>query len=105
MYKCLDYWSRDMLNFDFLEKSLGVVIPPHFLYVFREKCFSCYILSTDQISLFGCLYFLRYWAMCVIAIVCFPGCDVINFGINLIFPIKAFLYLTKFTYLENKNSF
>ena len=24
-----------------------------------------------------------------------PGCDVINFGINLIFLVKAFLYMTK----------
>ena len=34
--------------------------------IFQEKCFSCYILLTDQISLFDCLYFLRYWAICVI---------------------------------------
>ena len=32
--------------------------------------------------------------MCI-AIVCFPGCDVINFGINHIFPIKPFFYMTK----------
>ena len=28
-----------------------------------EKCFSCYILLTDQISLSNYLYFLRYWAI------------------------------------------
>ena len=32
----------------------------------QQKCFSCYILLTDQISLPGCLYFLRYWAICVL---------------------------------------
>ena len=32
--------------------------------------------------------------MCI-AIVCFPGCDVINFGINYIFLIKPFFYMTK----------
>ena len=55
-----------MLNFDFLEKSLGVVSPPHFLYDFKEKSFSCYILLTDQISLPGCLYFVRYWVIYVL---------------------------------------
>ena len=45
-----------------------------------------------------------------IAIVCFPGCDVINFENNLIFLIKPFFYITKksiqkFKYLEKENSF
>ena len=30
-----------------------------------------------------------------IAINCFPGCDVINFEINLIFLIKSFYYMTE----------
>ena len=34
--------------------------------IFQQKCFSCYILLSDQISLSGCLYFLRYWAMSVL---------------------------------------
>ena len=43
-------------------------------------------------------------------IVCFPGCDVINFEINLIFLIKPFFYMTKksrqkFKYFENGKSF
>ena len=33
---------------------------------FQEKCFSCYNLLTDQISLSDCLYFLKYWAICVL---------------------------------------
>ena len=32
-----------------------------------------------------------------IAIVCFPGCDVINFEISLIFLIKPFFYMTKYS--------
>ena len=40
-------------------------------------------LLTDQISFPGCLDFLRYWAICVyIAIVCYPGCDVMDFDIK-----------------------
>ena len=55
-----------MLNFNFLKKGLGIVSPPHFVYDFQEKCFSSFILLTDQISLPDCLYFLRYWSICVL---------------------------------------
>ena len=43
-----------------------------------------------------------------IAIVCFAGCEAINFEINLIFLIKAIHYITKKSrqkYLETKKSF
>ena len=45
-----------------------------------------------------------------IAITCFPGCDVINFEINLIFPFQPFFYMTKksrqkFKCLEKEKSF
>ena len=39
LYKTLDCWSRDLLNFDFLEKSLGIVSPPYFEYYFLRKMF------------------------------------------------------------------
>ena len=50
--------------------------------------------------------------MCV-ATIYFPGCDVINFEINLISLIKQFFYMTKksrqkfkyLKYLENKKDF
>ena len=47
--------------------------------------------------------------MCI-AIACFPGCDVMNFGFDLIFLINLFFYMTKkskqkLKYLENKKSF
>ena len=53
LFKTLHYWSRDTFNFDFSDKRLGIVSPAH------------YVL-TDQISLPGCLYFFRYWVMCVL---------------------------------------
>ena len=55
-----------MLNFGFKEKGLGLVFPPYFVYDFQETCFSCYILLTNQILLSDCLYFSRYWAICVV---------------------------------------
>ena len=38
-YKILDYWLRDMLNFDFSEKSLGKVFPQNFVQGFSRKIF------------------------------------------------------------------
>ena len=35
-----DCQSRDTLNFDFLQKNLGIVPPPHFVYNFLRKMFS-----------------------------------------------------------------
>ena len=55
-----------MLSFVFLDKGLEIISPAHFVYDFQQKCSSCYVLFTDQISLFGCLYFLRYWAIYVL---------------------------------------
>ena len=55
-----------MLNFNFLEKDLGIVFPPHFVHGFQEKCFSYHVLLTDQILLPDCLYFTRYWSIRVL---------------------------------------
>ena len=55
-----------MLNFDFLDKDLGIVSPSHFVYDFLTKVNLMLILLTDQISLFECLYFFRYWAISVL---------------------------------------
>ena len=32
LFKTLQYRSRDMFNFDFLDKGLGIVSPAHFVY-------------------------------------------------------------------------
>ena len=62
LFKTLHYWFRDMLNLDFLvwEEFLQHIL----CMIFRQKC-PFYILLTDQISLSGCLYFLRYWTIYV----------------------------------------
>ena len=36
-HKTLDYWSKYMLSFDFLENSLGKVATPHSVYDFWRK--------------------------------------------------------------------
>ena len=52
-----------MLIFNFSEKGLEVVSPQNFVHDFSIPC---YILLTDQISLSDCLYFSRYWAICIL---------------------------------------
>ena len=51
-----------MLNFNFLEKDLGLV----FVYDFSRKMFLMLLLLNDQISLSDCLYFWRYCAVSVL---------------------------------------
>ena len=41
-----------MLNFEFLEKDLGLISPPYILWViFQEKYFSCYFLLPYQTNI------------------------------------------------------
>ena len=35
----IDYFSRDMSNFDFLGKGVGIGFPAHFAYYFSRKMF------------------------------------------------------------------
>ena len=37
LYETLDYWPRDMFNFDFLGRHAGIVSPPHFKNDFSRK--------------------------------------------------------------------
>ena len=102
-----------MLIFEFLQKSLRIVSPPHIMLNSSRKTFLNYILLTYQVYMFDC--FEKYLRkilckisghMCV-AIVSFSGCDFMNFETNVIFLMKPFFYMTKksrqkLKYLENK---
>ena len=55
-----------MLNFNFLEKGLGIVSPPRFCITFLENCFPYYVLLTDHNIFSDCHSFLRYWAKYVL---------------------------------------
>ena len=68
--------------------------------IFQEKHFTYQILLTDQILLSDCLYFLRYWSICVLSlfvnqIVTLFVKQIMNFVINLILLIKPFSQMTK----------
>ena len=69
-----------MLNFDFLEQGLGIVSPPYFVYDFSRKTFL--MLYSIIISVRFTLLRAILGNMCI-AIACYPGCNVINFEINL----------------------
>ena len=95
LYKTLHYWSRDMSNFDFLEKGLEIVSPPYFVHDFSRKIFlMLYSINWANFIVWLSLL-LEIWDNMCIEIVSFPGCEVINFEINLIFLINPSFYMTK----------
>ena len=110
MCKTFDYWSRYMLNVSFQEKGQGLVSPLHFAYDFSRKMFLMFY-STSWLNFIAWFPILReILGNMFIAIVCWSGCDVMKFEINLIFLIKSVCYVTKksrqkFKYFENKKSF
>ena len=86
-----------MLNFELLEKDLGIVSPSHFVYDFSEKMFlMLYSINWPNFIVWLPSLLEILGNMCI-AIVCFPGCDIINFEINVIFLIKPFIYMTKYS--------
>ena len=79
-----------MLNFDFLEKGLGIVSPPHFENYFSRKNF----LMLNSINWPNFIIWLPVLFEVLANIYC--NCLLfryINFEINLIFLIKLFLYM------------
>ena len=79
----------------------GTSLPVLFSTWVLKKKISCYILLTDQIFLPD---------ICIV-IMCYPVCDIINFGINLNLLIKLFFFFItkesrqKCKYLKNEKSF
>ena len=86
-----------MLDFDFLDKSLAIVSPAHFVYDFSTKMFlMLYSINKPNFIAWFPLLLEILGNMCI-AIVCEPGCDVMNSDINLIFLIESlFLHDQKF---------
>ena len=109
-YKTLDYWFRDMLNFNYLEKDLGIVYPAHLVYDYSKKNFlTLYSIKWPSFLVRLPLLLEIFVSMCIV-VVCPFGCGVLNFEINLNFIIKPLLYMPyksiqKFKYCENKKSF
>ena len=90
LFKTLHYWSRDMLNFYFLDKGLGRVFPAHFVYVFSTKMFLILYAINWPNFIAWLSFLLEILGNMCIAIVCYPSCDIMDFEINLIFLIEPF---------------
>ena len=79
-----------MLNLDFSDKGLGIVPPSHFVYDFSIKMFFM-LHSVNGPNFIAWLPLpIEISGNVCIAIVCHPGCDVMDFEINLIFLIEPF---------------
>ena len=79
-----------MLDFDFLDKGLGLVSPAHSVYDFSTKmCLMLYSINWPNFVAWLPSLLEILGNMCI-AIVCYPGCDVMDFEINLIFLIEPF---------------
>ena len=110
LFTTSDHCSKYMLNFDFVEKGVGIVSTPHLVCDFSRKMFHL-LYSINRPSFIVWLpLLLEILVNMLIEIVCFPGCDAINIKINPIFLIKLFFYLTenprqKFKFLQNEKNF
>ena len=110
LYKTLEYWSEDMLNFDFSGKGLVIASPLHFVCDVSRKIFHMlYSINWPNFIVWLSVH-LEILGNMFIAIVCFSACDVINFETTLIFQIKPFFFMAKnlrqnFEYLENEKRF
>ena len=90
LFKALHYWFRDMLNFDFLDKSLRIVSPAHFVYDFSTKMLLM-LYSINWPNFIAWLpLLLEILGNICIAIVFYPGCDVMDIEIDLIFLVVPF---------------
>ena len=79
-----------MLNFEFLDKDLGIVSPAHFVYEFSTKMFLM-LDSTNWPNFIAWLpLLLEILGNMCIASVCYLGFDVMDFQINFVFLIEPF---------------
>ena len=95
LHKTLDYWCKDIFNFDFLDKDIEIVSPLYFVYDFLTKIFLILCSIKWQNFIVWLPLLLEILDNMCIVIVYFPGCGVINFEIKLTFLINPFFYLTK----------
>ena len=99
--------ARPEKNFDFSGIGLGIFSTP--FQSSRKMFFMLYSINwTNFIVWLPVL--LKILGNMLIAIVCFPDCDVMNFEINIIFLSGPFFYMAKkwrqkFKYSENEKRF
>ena len=106
----LHCWFRDILNFDFNKKGLGLAYPTCFLYDFLRKIFLIlYFIKWPNFIAWLPLCLEILGNMCIVIIICSVW-DVINFKIVHGLFIKSFFYICKISgqkskYLKNEGNF
>ena len=105
IHKTLDFIQKySLLNFDFIEMGLGIVSPPHFVYYFSKKMFfTLYFISWPHLIVWLPLLLDILGKMCI-AIVCYPGCDVVGFEIKRALPNQAVFLREKNVKTKNEIS-
>ena len=74
---------------------MGIVFPAHFVYDFSTKMlFMLYSINCPRFIAWVPLLLEVFGNMCI-AIVCYTGCDVMDFEINLSFQSSRFFYIAK----------
>ena len=110
LLKTLYYWSRYMLNFDFLDKGLGIVPPAPFVYDFSRKVFLI-LYSINWPNFIAWLpLLLEMLGNMRIAILVNQAVTSWILKLTLSFQSSRFFYITKkswqiLKYLENENNF
>ena len=108
LYKTVRYWSRDMLDFDFLEKSLVRVYPSPFVNDFSRKIFPMLYSINKPNFIVWLPLLLEILGNIYITIICFQGCNAINFVILPYLSNQAVVPVfsrQKSKYLENEKRF
>ena len=89
----------------FIKRAWTSFSPAFYVWFFKKHI--CYILLTDQILLSDCIYFLRYWVICLLYFFVVKSVTSYIFKLTIVF---LSCYLTKksgqkYKYLKNEKSF
>ena len=88
-----------------MKRGLELVSLPHFPHNFWKKLFLLlYSINWPNVITWLPLLYEILDNMCI-EVVRKPGCDVMNFEVNLIFLIEPFFLHDKLKYLENEKCF
>ena len=74
-----------MFNFVFSEKSLELVSSPHFLHDFFKKIYPLLYSIKWQDPIVWLPLHLEILSNVCIVLVCYPGCNIIDLKLNLVF--------------------
>ena len=108
LYKVSECWSRDILNFDYLEKGLRLVSPSHFVYDFSRKIFLVsYSINWSNFIIWLTMLLIEMAGNMYTVIIGLPVYDVLKvLKLTLAFLSSRFsAWPKRIKYIKNKKSF